>query len=863
MTPVAETINPLVEKALAALEEFKNYDQSSVDLIVEAAAKAARDAHASLAQMAVEETKRGNFEDKTVKNIFAAEHVTAYMRDLKTVGVISQNQFTGITEIAEPVGVVAGITPVTNPTSTTIFKSLMCLKTRNPIIFAFHPGAQQCSAQAARIVYNAAVNAGAPQGCIQWVETPSMEATNALMNHQGVSVILATGGNAMVRSAYSCGKPALGVGAGNAPAYIHSSANLNRAVYDVVASKAFDNGMICASEQAVILDEAIKADAIKQFQDLGCHIATEAEKAKLEKLLFGATAFTDACQTAKLNPRIVGQSAHDIAHQAGFEVPEGTQAILAQCTEVSYSEPLTREKLSPVLAVLTAKDANQGIELAAQMVEQDGLGHTAAIHCRNQDVIAKFGNRVRAVRLVENAPTSQGAIGGLFNSFIPSLTLGCGSYGHNSVSNNVSAMNLINIKRLGRRNTVISPFQVPSKIFQGPGAIRQLATLQDLGKITIFTDKATLNSGAVANLLALLHTRDEASSIQIIDDIPRTLTVDFLREATSETAGFGADTLLAFGTTATINAAKFVRAGLAIPQADMADICAGRIALPPRILQPRLICAPTTSGGQAALSAKASMIDAETGLERLISSAAYLPCISFMDPQLAQWKPELLAARGFETIAQATEALFSIHATDYTDALALHGLELAFTNLPRAVDQADNSAAHESSRDKVVSAGSLTSTALGNTSLGLADAVARAFAQYSNTPRQDLLPSILPNVVRFNGSQPHKLVAWPNYETFQMPQRCEEITRHLDIKVGSEGAVEAYATALENLRDQVGLTSLLRNMNMPESTFNHKRAEIASLAFDYQSHSGNPQTARLEDIKELLTACFRGQKWSR
>ncbi|WP_297555596.1 iron-containing alcohol dehydrogenase [uncultured Actinomyces sp.] len=863
MTSISETINPLVEKALSALNEFKTFDQASVDLIVEAAAKAARDAHATLAEMAVEETRRGNFEDKTVKNIFAAEHVTAYMRDLKTVGVISQNQFTGITEIAEPVGVVAGITPVTNPTSTTIFKSLMCLKTRNPIIFAFHPGAQQCSSQAARIVYQAALSAGAPQGCIQWVEAPSMEATSALMNHEGVSVILATGGNAMVRSAYSCGKPALGVGAGNSPAYIHSSANLNRAVYDVVSSKAFDNGMICASEQAVILDEKIEQAALEQFKSLGCHIATKAEKAKLEKLMFGAKAFTNACATARLNPSIVGQSAHEIAHQAGFEVPEGTQAILAQCTEVSYSEPLTREKLSPVLAVLTAKDADEGIELAAQMVEQDGLGHTAAIHCRDNNIIAKFGSRVQAVRLVENAPTSQGAIGGLFNSFIPSLTLGCGSYGHNSVSNNVSAVNLINIKRLGRRNSVITPFQVPSKIFQGPGALRQLATLQDLGKITIFTDKATLNCGAVSELLALLHTREEASSIQIIDDIPRNLTVDFLREAASETAGFAPDTLLAFGATATINAAKFVRVGLTIPEADMADICAGRIGLPPRISNPRLICIPTTSGGQAALSAKASITDTETGLERLIQSASYLPSITFMDPELAHWKPEVLAARGFETISQATEALFSIHATDYTDALALHGLELAFTNLPRAVDESDHSAEHENSREKIISAGSLTSTALGNTSLGLADAIVQAFAQFSGTPRQDLLPAVLPNVVRFNGSQPQKLVAWPNYETFQVPARCEELTRHLGIKVGPEGAVEAYATALENLRDKVGLTPLLRNMGMPESTFNHKRGEIASLAFDYQSHSGNPQTARLEDIKELLTACFRGQKWSR
>lgn len=863
MSSISETIDSLVQRALGALDEFTTFDQDTVNLVVEAAAKAARDAHASLAHLAVEETGRGNFEDKTVKNIFAAEHVTAYMRDLKTVGVISEDQFTGITEIAEPVGVVAGLTPVTNPTSTTIFKSLMCLKTRNPIIFAFHPNAQKCSVEAARIVYEAALEAGAPKHCIQWIEKPSMDATNTLMNHEGVAVILATGGNAMVRSAYSCGKPALGVGAGNVPAYIHPSADLDRAVYDVVASKSFDNGMICASEQAVILDKQVKADALKKFEALGCYIVSKQEKAKLEKLLFGAEAFTEECATAKLNGKIVGHPAYSIAREAGFEVPKETKALLAECSEVSYSEPLTREKLSPVLAVLTAKDADEGIELAARMVEQDGLGHTAAIHCRDQEVIAKFGGRVHAVRLVENAPTSQGAIGGLFNAFIPSLTLGCGSYGRNSVSNNVSAVNLINIKRIGRRNTVITPFQVPSKIYQGAGALRQLATLPDLGKVTIFTDRATLNSNAVGTLLALLHTRKERSSIQIIDDVPRTPTVEFLQKTAGETAGFNPDTILAFGPTATINAAKFVRVALVIPQSNMEDICANQISLPSRILDPQLICVPTTSGGQAALSAKASITDQETGLERLISSSAYLPCVSILDPELAQWQPDVLAARGFETISQATEAIFSIHATDYTDALALHGLELAFRHLPEAVNAKEDSAARERSRAEAISAGSLTSTALGNTSLGLADAIAQTFAQFSGTPRQQLLPAILPNVVRFNGSLPRKLVTWPNYETFQVPQRCEEITRHLNIKVGSEGAVEAYAKALEDLRDQLGLTPRLRDMGMTESTFTHKREDLVSLAFDYQSHSGNPQTARLEDIRDLLTACFRGEKWSR
>lgn len=445
-------VDELVQKALVALEKFESFNQETVDYIVAKCSVAGLDQHGVLAEAAVKETGRGVFEDKAVKNLFACEYVTSNLRHLKTVGIISEDPLTGITEIAEPVGVICGIIPTTNPTSTVIFKSLIALKTRNPIIFSFHPSAYECSVQAATVIRDAAIAAGAPEDCIQWLGMRSMYATSALMNHKGIATILATGGNAMVKAAYSCGKPALGVGAGNVPAYVEKTCVLKRAVNDIVLSKSFDNGMICASEQAAIVDEEIYQDFKDEMCRFKVYFANEEEKAKLENYMFGCTAYSDHVNDAHLNPAVVGKPVTWIAQQAGFVVPEDTQIICAECQEVGPNEPLTREKLSPVLAVLKATSTEDGIEKSAAMVEFNGLGHSAAIHTQDHDITVQFGLKCKAIRVIENAPSTFGGIGSVYNAFIPSLTLGCGSYGHNSVSNNVSAINLLNIKRIGRRN---------------------------------------------------------------------------------------------------------------------------------------------------------------------------------------------------------------------------------------------------------------------------------------------------------------------------------------------------------------------------------------------------------------------------
>ncbi|MBS5835958.1 MAG: iron-containing alcohol dehydrogenase, partial [Neisseria sp.] len=556
VSPAVAEVNSLVEKGLRSLDEFRKLNQEQIDYIVAKASIAALDKHGVLAMHAVEETGRGVFEDKATKNLFACENVVRRLRDLKTVGVISEDDVTGITEIADPVGVVCGIVPTTNPTSTTIFKSLIALKTRNPIIFSFHPSAQQCSAHAAQIVRDAAIAAGAPENCIQWIEKPSMEGTSALMKHPGVATILATGGNAMVEAAYSCGKPALGVGAGNVPAYVEKTANIQQAAHDIVMSKAFDNGMICASEQAVIADKEIYKELVEEFKSYGVYFANKKEKAMLEDFIFGVTANCANCGGAKLNAAVVGKPAAWIAEQAGFKVPEKTNIIIAECREVGPNEPLTREKLSPVLAMLKADSTEQGLQFAEQMVAFDGLGHSAAIHTADQELAKTFGTRVKALRVIWNSPSTFGGIGDVYNAFLPSLTLGCGSYGKNSVGGNVSAVNLLNIKKVGRRRNNMQWFKVPAKIYFERDSIQYLQDMKDCEKVMIVTDRSMVDLGFVDKVTHQLHQRKNKVTIQLFTDVEADPSVQTVYKGTDLMRSFQPDTIIALGGGSPMDAAK-------------------------------------------------------------------------------------------------------------------------------------------------------------------------------------------------------------------------------------------------------------------------------------------------------------------
>lgn len=544
---IAVAVDRLVTAGLKSLADYESLTQEQVDHIVKKASVAALDQHTALARLAVEETGRGVFEDKAAKNMFACEHVTHSMGAMKTVGVIARDDIEDIVEIAEPVGVVCAVTPVTNPTSTTIFKALMALKTRNPVVFAFHPSAQRCSAEAARIVRNAAVAAGAPEHCVQWIETPSVEATRTLMHHPGVSLILATGGNAMVKAAYSAGKPALGVGAGNVPAYVHKSAKLRRAVNDLVLSKTFDNGMICASEQAVVLDDEIYDAALAEFRTLHAHLATAEEKAKLETFLFPTGKAAGAGCEPKVNSAAVGQSSAWIAEQAGFTVPADTSLILVEAERVGPDEPLTREKLCPVLTVLRAGSSAQGFDLAADMVAFHGQGHSAVIHTEDRELAEAYGRRMKTVRIIVNAPSSQGAIGGIYNNLLPSLTLGCGSWGSTSVSNNVSAAQLLNVKRVTSRRNNLQWFKVPPKIYFEPQAIRYLASMPDVHRVTIVTDATMTRLGFVDRVSRVLQRRHEPVTLQIIDNVEPEPSIDSVRRGARLMGDFRPDTIIALG----------------------------------------------------------------------------------------------------------------------------------------------------------------------------------------------------------------------------------------------------------------------------------------------------------------------------
>ena len=860
-------IDDLVANATKALETYARFTQDEVDHLVKKAAVAALDKHGALAELAVAETGRGVFEDKAVKNIFACEHVTHGMATTKTVGIISRDDVTGITEIAEPVGVICGVTPVTNPTSTAIFKSLIALKTRNPIIFAFHPSAQESSVAAARVVRDAAVAAGAPEHCIQWVEAPSIAATNELMNHPGVALILATGGNAMVRAAYSCGKPALGVGAGNVPAYIEKTAKLKRAVNDVVLSKAFDNGMICASEQAVILDDEIYDAAMAEFAILHAYRVNKKEKALLERFIFGVEAKGKNCGEAKLNAPVVGQSPAWIAKQAGFSVPEDTSIILAEVGEVGPSEPLTREKLCPVIAVLRATSTEHGITLAEQMVSFDGLGHSAAIHTRDDALVEEFGSRVKAVRIIANAPSSLGGIGDIYNAFIPSLTLGCGSYGHNSVSNNVSAVNLVNIKRIGRRNNNLQWFKVPAKTYFEPNAIRYLTDMAGISRVTIVTDTTMTRLGFVDKILDVLSRRPEKVSLQIIDTVEPEPSVTTVKKGAAEMRAFRPDTIIALGGGSPMDAAKVMWLLYEHPEVNFSDLKQKFFDVRKRAFTfpllgdlAKLVCIPTTSGTGAEVTPFAVITDTESGKKYPLADYALTPTVAIIDPILTSKMPASLAAdSGFDALTHATEAYVSVYANDFTDGMALQAIRLIFDNLAQSVNGDPSDPATAEAREKMHNAGTIAGMAFGNAFLGIVHAMAHVIGSTFHLVHGRTNATLLAHVIRYNGKVPTKLTSWPKYESYVAPERFQQIAQSLGLPAATPAeGVESYALAIESLRSKVGIPASFAAQGVDELEFIGRLDEVAMGAYEDQCAPANPRMPMLADMKDLMTAAYYG-----
>lgn len=853
---VAEAIDKLAANGQKALKEMKKLDQDQINHIIKEMALAGLDKHMYLAKLAVEETGRGVYEDKIIKNIFATEYVYHNIKYDRTIGVIDENEHEGIVNIAEPIGVVAGVTPVTNPTSTTMFKSLISIKTGNPIIFAFHPSAQKCSSEAARIVYEAAVKAGAPEHCIQWIEKPSIEGTQALMKHPGVATILATGGPGMVKSAYSSGKPALGVGAGNVPCYMEKSVDVKRAVNDLILSKTFDNGMICASEQAVIVDKEIYDEVKQEMINNKVHFLTPAEKAKVEKLVINE-------ETCAVNPKIVGMKPVKIAEMAGVKVPEDTKILVAELTGVGPDHPLSREKLSPVLAAYKVNNAEEGIDRAEEMLEFGGLGHSAVIHSNNQDVIDAFGARMKAGRIIVNAPSSQGAIGDIYNAYIPSLTLGCGSYGGNSVSTNVGAANLINVKKMARRNNNMQWFKVPPKVYFEKNSVQYLAKMPKISKAFIVTDPMMVKLGYVDKVLYHLRKRSDYVHCEIFSDVEPDPSKETVMRGAEAMNAFEPDVIIALGGGSAMDAAKGMWLFHEHPSTDFNGIKQKFLDIRKRVYKfpelghkAKFVAIPTTSGTGSEVTSFTVITDKENNIKYPLADYELTPDVAIIDPQFVMTVPPVVTAdTGMDVLTHAIEAYVSIMANDYTDGIALHAIKLVFDYLPLAYKDGAN----ELAREKMHNASTLAGMAFANAFLGINHSLAHKLGAEFGIAHGRANAILMPHVIRYNAQKPSKFVSFPKYEHFIADERYAEIAKHLGLKANTTAeGVESLVNAIFDLAKKLNIPMSIRENGVEKKDFEAKVDYLADKAFEDQCTTANPKLPLVTELADVYRNAFKG-----
>jgi acetaldehyde dehydrogenase/alcohol dehydrogenase len=847
-------IDDLVARARTALEDFRKLNQEQVDQIVKAAALAGLDRHMELARMAVEETERGVYEDKILKNLFAIEYVYHSIRDLKTVGVIHEDPVTGYREIAEPAGVIAALAPLTNPTSTTLFKGLIALKTRNPVVFSFHPGAQRCSAAAARTLREAAVAAGTPEDAILWIEKPSVEAAHALMHHPGVNLILATGGAGMVRAAYSAGRPALGVGPGNVPCYVERTAALERAVTDLILSKTFDHGMICASEQALIVDRAV-ADRVRELMTKAGCVFLDEERTKLLE-----NAATDN-RTCSLNPQVVGKSAAAIARMAGFEVPDDTKILVAVQEGIGPACPLSREKLSPILAFYVVDGATEGIARAAQVVMYEGLGHTAVIHSRNRDVIAAFSEQVPAGRIIVNAPASQGAIGDLYNILTPSLTLGCGYIGGNSTTDNVTAVHLLDIKRVAPRRPETEWFRVPPEIYFGPGSLGQLALTPNLRRVFLVTDPTLSRLGYPERIRRHLERRPEPVEMEVFSEVEPNPSLQTVDRGTAAVRTFKPDTIIALGGGSVLDAAKAMWLFYEYPEVrfehlklKFLDIRKRTYRLPERPRRTRLLAVPTTSGSGSEVTAFTVITDRAQDVKYPLADYALTPDVAIVDPDLSlEQPPSLTADAGMDVLGHALEAYVSVRASDFTDPLALKAIELVFGYLPRAYRQPDDREA----REKMHNAATIAGMAFTNAFLGINHSLAHKLGGEFGIPHGRAIAVLMPHVITYNAQIPTKYTGYPNYERYRAKERYQQIARHLNLPANTpEEGVASLVEAVRDLMRQLDMPPTIADCGIPREEFETRLPLLAEKAYEDQTTITNPCQPLVSELVELYRQAY-------
>ncbi len=851
-------LDAIVAKVRAAQAVYAGFGQAEVDAIFRSAAAAANRERIRLAKLAVAETGMGLVEDKVVKNHFASEYIYNKYKDLRTCGIIERDEVGGFARIAEPVGVIAGVIPTTNPTSTAIFKTLIALKTRNGIVLSPHPRAKRCTVEAARVVLEAAVAAGAPADIIGWIADPSVEDTDRLMKHPGIALILATGGPGMVRAAYSSGKPALGVGAGNTPAVIDESADLELAVSSIMQSKTFDNGVICASEQSLVAVDAAYGAVAAELRKRGAFFLEGEDRAKVAAILV---------KEGRISAEIVGRSAAAIAKMAGVEVPEGTKLLVAEASEVGPGEPYSWEKLLPVLAMYRAADFEAATALAASLVEFAGLGHTSVLYTnpRNRDRIETFSARVRAGRVLVNTPSSQGAIGDLYNFRLePSLTLGCGSWGGNAVSGNVGPRMLLNVKTVAERRENMLWFRMPPRLYFKRGCLAPaLREFEGRRRAMIVTDRVLFELGFARRVADILEPMGMA--VEVIREVDPDPTLADARAGAARMAAFKPDLIVAVGGGSAMDAAKIMWVLYEHPEVDFRDLSMRfmdirkRVAPFPRLRSKALLaCVPTTSGTGSEVTPFAVITDEATGQKYPLADYELTPDMAIVDVELAMGQPRsLAAAAGYDVLTHAVEALASACSSPYSDAMALEAARLVFEHLPRAVRDGGDLEARERMHDAAAMAG----LAFANAMLGLCHSMAHKLGAAWHLPHGVANALLLDRVVRYNAVEaPTRQAAFSQYDHPMAIERYARLADRLGLGGRSPAAkVERLIEKLGELRAEVGLPATIRDAGVPEEGFLAGLDELSERAFDDQCTCANPRYPLIAEIRGLYLEAFYGK----
>ena len=854
-----------LEAKMKAMREaqkiFATFTQEQVDKIFYEAAMAANKQRIPLAKMAVEETQRGVMEDKVIKNHYAAEYIYNAYKNTKTCGVIEEDPAYGIKKVAEPIGLIAAVIPTTNPTSTAIFKTLICLKTRNAIIISPHPAAMKCTIAAAKVVLDAAVKAGAPEGIIGWIDAPSLELTTTVMRDS--DLILATGGPGMVKSAYSSGKPALGVGAGNTPVIIDDTADVRMAVNSIIHSKTFDNGMICASEQSVTVLDSVYDAVKKEFQYRGCYFlksGEELDKVRKTIIINGA-----------LNNKIPGKSAYEIAKLAGVDVPENTKILIGEVESVDISEEFAHEKLSPVLAMYRAKTFDEALEKAAQLVADGGYGHTSSLYVdpAEKEKIQKHYEAMKTCRVLINTPSSQGGIGDLYNfKLAPSLTLGCGSWGGNSVSENVGVKHLLNVKTVAERRENMLWFRTPEKVYFKKGcmpvALDELGTVMHKKKAFIVTDTFLYKNGNAAPIekkldeLGIQHT--------CFYDVAPDPTLQCAQEGVKQMKAFEPDTIIALGGGSAMDAAKIMWLMYEHPEADFEDMAMDFMDIRKRVFTfPKMgekayfVAIPTSSGTGSEVTPFAIITDAETGVKWPIADYALLPNMAIVDVDNAMTAPKgLTSASGIDVMTHAIEAYVSIMATDYTDGLAMKAVKMVFENLPSAYE---NGANDPKAREAMHNASCMAGMAFANAFLGVNHSMAHKLGAFHHLPHGVANAVILTEVMRYNAAEvPTKMGTFSQYQYPHALQRYAELGRFAGCTGNTDEEVfENFIAKLEDLKEKIGIKKTIKDYGIDEKYFLDTLDDMSEQAFNDQCTAANPRYPLVKEIKEIYLRCYYGK----